>query len=102
VTNTTGVSGQLPPELAEVLHAARVRRGWSYREAARRVGIGVGYMHALDHGHRRPSYSIALALADALALDPHTADDLIEQAVIDAGRDHPVRGMRNTTRRRRP
>ncbi len=101
MATTTGCSGRLDPHTAKGLRAAREALRWSYRRAAREVGTTAGYLHMLDHGCRRPSYTVALAIIDAYRLDPWLARDLLDQAVTDAGRDSPLRDMENAPRRRR-
>ena len=81
----------LPPEVAALLAAERIRRGWSYRRAAREVGTTPGYLHMLEHAERAPSHSMACNLVAAYRLDPAVAEELLDCAVVDAGRDSPHR-----------
>jgi transcriptional regulator with XRE-family HTH domain len=44
----------LPARAACALRAARVERGLSLRETARRAGIGHGFLHAIEAGVKAP------------------------------------------------
>ncbi len=81
----------LPADLAAALKEARRRRGLGLRAAARRIGIGHGYLHALEDGSRCPSVSVAESLIETIRLDPHEAMRLRAQARPNAGRDSPLR-----------
>ena len=78
-------------ELAAMLAAARRRRGWSQREAARKIGVAYGMIGHLEHCRRAPSASLAEEIIDAYQLDPGEADMLWAEAVQGAGRDSPFR-----------
>ncbi len=92
----------LDPFTALALHRARTVRGWSYRQAARRLGVSAGHLHHLDHGHRLPSATVARALIDGYRLTADVAAALLAQAVPDAGRDSPPYRAGHGSRPRRP
>jgi transcriptional regulator with XRE-family HTH domain len=77
----------LPPEVAAMLAAERIRRGWSYRRAAREAGTSAGYLHMLEHSQRAPSVTMAYNLAEAYRLDETQLGELLEYATDSAGRD---------------
>jgi transcriptional regulator with XRE-family HTH domain len=79
------------PELAAMLLAARRRRGWSQREAARNVEVACGTIGHLEHGRRAPSTVVAENLIEAYQLDPGEAAMLRAEAVEDAGRSYPFK-----------
>jgi transcriptional regulator with XRE-family HTH domain len=58
----------LPARAACALRAARVERGLSLRETARRAGIGHGFLHAIEAGVKAPGRTRAEALV--AVLDP--------------------------------
>jgi transcriptional regulator with XRE-family HTH domain len=76
----------LPADLAAGLRAARLRRSLGLRQAARKAGIGHGYLSLLEHGERCPSRAVAVDLIAALDLDGPLAAWLLEVARPDAGR----------------
>lgn len=76
-----------PPELGPMLNAARLRAGYGLREAARVLGITPGYLVHLEAGRRCPSRTVALSLADGLALTGGERAQLFA-AAVDGGRDH--------------
>lgn len=80
-----------PKALGPLLRAARERAGLSQSEAARRAGIGQGYVWLLEAGQRAPSMAVAELLADVLALTLPECRTLYGCAVEDAGRSHPDR-----------
>ena len=79
------------PDLAAMLAYARRRRGWSQREAARKIKVAYGMIGHLEHCRRAPSASLAEEIIDAYQLNPAEADMLRAEAVEDAGRDSPYR-----------
>ena len=81
----------LPVAVAAALAAARRRRGWSYRRAAERTGLGPGYLHALEHAQRCPSTAVAEVLVAGLGLDAAEAAALRAATVAGVGRDRPSR-----------
>lgn len=81
----------ITPELAAMLTAARRRRGWGQREAARRIGVSLGMIGHLEHGRRAPSSVVAKAITVAYQLDTSEADMLFNEAVEDAGRSYPFK-----------
>lgn len=80
-----------PPELGPMLAAARMRHGWSRREAARILGLSSSYLFDLECGRRCPSVTIARQMAEGLGLDAVARAVLFASAVADAGRDHPAK-----------
>lgn len=85
-------------ELAEVLAAARRRRGWSLREAARNVGVAAGTIVHLEHGRRAPSTVVAGSLIGAYRLTPGEASMLLAEAVEGTGKDSPFAYARRSRR----
>jgi ribosome-binding protein aMBF1 (putative translation factor) len=77
--------------LAAMLAAARRRRGWSQREAARETGVAYGMIGHLEHCRRAPSAALAEAIVTAYELGPAEAALLLAEAVEGAGRDSPFR-----------
>jgi transcriptional regulator with XRE-family HTH domain len=77
--------------LAAVLRAARRSRGWSLREAARRVGVAHGTIVHLEQGRRAPSAYVAGQLADAYGLAAADAEWLRSEAIPGAGKSSPLR-----------
>ncbi|MGH3301130.1 MAG: helix-turn-helix domain-containing protein [Streptosporangiaceae bacterium] len=75
-------------DLADALREARLARGWSIRGAAKRIGCTHGTVLHLVAARRGPSAIIAEAILDAYgdALDGDAADELLAQAVDNAGR----------------
>jgi len=83
---------EIGPDLGRELRAARRAQGWSYRTAARRIGISPGYLWLLEAGTRAPSLDVALDLARALQLPELVVGRLLAAAVSDAGRCSPYQG----------
>jgi transcriptional regulator with XRE-family HTH domain len=77
----------LPPDVAAMLHGARLRRGVSLREMARRIGTSHGYLIALEVGERAPSETMARLMSDAYMLDFAEWEQLAACAVPGVGRD---------------
>ncbi|MEU4492968.1 helix-turn-helix transcriptional regulator [Streptomyces sp. NPDC023998] len=67
--------GRIPAVgLGPMLNAARLRRGWRLREAARPLGLSASYLLDVEAGPCRPSRAVADLLADGLQLnDPARA-----------------------------
>ncbi|TKA13189.1 helix-turn-helix domain-containing protein [Actinacidiphila oryziradicis] len=80
-----------PAGLGPMLGAARMRRGWRMREAARLLELSPSYLFDLEAGRRCPSVTVARQLADGLGLDETERAQLLAATVDDAGRDHPAR-----------
>lgn len=78
-------------ELAAMLAAARRRRGWALREAARNVGVAVGTIVHLEKARRAPSVVVAQSLIRAYRLNAVEADMLLAEAIEGAGKDSPYR-----------
>jgi transcriptional regulator with XRE-family HTH domain len=79
------------PELAAVLAAARRRRGWSLREAARNVQVAYGTIAHLEKARRAPSIIVAENLIRAYRLTGAEARMLLAEAVEGAGKDSPFK-----------
>jgi transcriptional regulator with XRE-family HTH domain len=83
---------QAPPaDLGPLLRSARERRGWSLREAARRVRISHTYLIDLEAGRRAPSVAVAEDLREQFGLTDDEAAILDAAAVESRGRSHPLR-----------
>lgn len=80
-----------PKALGPLLRTAREQAGLSQSEAARRAGIGQGYLWLLEAGQRTPSMKVAELLGDVLQLRLDECRILYGCAVEDAGRSHPDR-----------
>ena len=74
-----------------MLAAARRRRGWSQREAARNAGVAYGMIGHLEHCRRAPSTVLAEKIIAFYQLDSAEAVMLRAEAVEGAGRDSPFR-----------
>jgi len=74
-----------------MLAAARRRRGWSLREAARNVGVAFGTIAHLEHARRAPSATVARNIIRAYQLTEAEADMLCAEAVELAGKDSPFK-----------
>ncbi|ATW49009.1 helix-turn-helix domain-containing protein [Streptomyces peucetius] len=62
--------GRIPAVgLGPMLNAARLRRGWRLREAARPLGLSASYLLDVEAGPCRPSRAVAELLADGLQLN---------------------------------
>lgn len=81
----------LSPQLAAALREARLARGWSFRQAARELGVSPAGLHHLEHGVRLPSTVMAEVLIHGLGLDELTARRLRAVARPCAGRSSPFR-----------
>lgn len=79
------------PEAANLLRRARVARGWSVSEAARRSGVGRRMIGMLEAAQRRPSESTAGALVDAYQLTGDDAEAVWSIALPLRGRDSPFK-----------
>lgn len=90
----------ITPELAEMLAAARRRRRWPLREAARNAGVAAGTIVHLEKARRAPSVVVAENIIRAYRLTPAEAAMLRAEAVEGAGKDSPFRqgGGRRTRR----
>lgn len=54
--------GYLPPEVGQQLLSARLRKGWTTRELAKRAGVSVSTAHKAEHGESvRPDKLAAIA-----------------------------------------
>ena len=73
----------LPPGVGDLLRDARLRRGWSLRQAANYIGVSPGHLCNLEHGRRAPRvwlverlvHQLRLSSAEAGALLAHAAPD---------------------------
>ena len=70
------LAAQVAGHLGVVARDERLRRGWPLREVARRAGLSVGFVHAVEHG-RPAGIATYTAIADALGLEP--AFDLVDR-----------------------
>ncbi len=76
-----GKEGGLELGFAEQLQAARQRAGISQNQLARQVGVDPSYLNRIERGERAaPAREVVEALADALALSPAEADELLISA----------------------
>lgn len=78
--------------LAAKLASARKARGWSIRQAARRVGCTPGSIVHWEAARRAPSAYYAHQVITAYGLDDDDAGQLWDEAVPDAGMSSPRRG----------
>lgn len=78
------VSPGIPADVAGMLRACRLARGWSIRRCGREVGTDGAMVLRLERGERRPSVATAMRIIDRLALDFVQADRLL--AVSAGGR----------------
>lgn len=81
----------LDPDVAQMLAAARARRGWTIAAAAARIGCSARMLRYLEVGQRVPSTAIAEAIITAYRLDDFDADALRAVALPDVGRASPYR-----------
>lgn len=84
----------LPPDVAEMLHMARLGHGWTKSEAERRTGISRRMITLLERGERYPSQTLAEDLIDGYRLGELNADRLRGIALPNVGRDSPYRRRR--------
>lgn len=71
----------LDSDLADRLNQHRLQRGLTIRQAAYLARISRSHFGNLMTGRRAPSTAVAFRLIDTLALDPTTADQLLDQSV---------------------
>lgn len=91
----------LPAEIATIFRHARRRRGWSYRAAAKELGIALGYVAMLDKGQRVPSTVVAEVLIEGYDLTDDEACLVRSVAIPHVGRDwRPPKGYVVSARRR--
>ena len=86
-------------DVADMLAMARRSRGWSLRQAARRVGVTPSMIVHLEKARRAPSALVAEDIIDAYQLPDDSAELLMSAAVPDAGRSY--RGQSHKLARRR-
>jgi transcriptional regulator with XRE-family HTH domain len=72
-----------------MLAAARRKRGWSLRQAARRANVTPGTIVHLEKARRAPSTVVAEEIICGYRLGPAEAAMLRAAAVPDAGRSSP-------------
>jgi hypothetical protein len=83
----------LNAEIVTILSQGRKGRGWSYRTAARQMGLSVGMVWMLDHGQRVPSTVVAELLIEGYKLSYAEADLVRSAALPHVGRDwRPPKG----------
>ncbi|MFF7139580.1 helix-turn-helix domain-containing protein [Streptomyces sp. NPDC008196] len=92
----------MPPDVGRSLLDARLRAGLRLREAASIVGISHSHLFRLEACMRVPSLTVAIMLADALALSDAERERLLAVAVPNAGRDWPGRRTARWERRHAP
>jgi transcriptional regulator with XRE-family HTH domain len=90
------------PELAEMLAAARRRRGWSLRDVAQNVGVSAGTIAHLQKARRAPSTVVAESIIRTYGLSPAEAAMLLAEAVEGAGWDSPFKRMGRLSMRTGP
>jgi ribosome-binding protein aMBF1 (putative translation factor) len=88
------MSEELPEDIARLISRARLRHGWSYRQAAGACGTVCGYVHMLEHGRRCPSVVMAEALISGLKLIPSEAEQLRAVSLRGVGRDFDLNRFR--------
>jgi ribosome-binding protein aMBF1 (putative translation factor) len=54
--------------LGEVIRAARIARGWSQEELARRVGVRQGHISYIERGVKTPSVNLLVRLFSELGI----------------------------------
>lgn len=54
-----GANG-LPITVGEILAAWRARRGWTLREAGKRLGVSFSHVSDVERGRRAPSFAFML------------------------------------------
>jgi transcriptional regulator with XRE-family HTH domain len=81
------MSEKLPDHVARLISRARLRLGWTYREAAEACNTTCGYIHMLERAQRCPSVIMAQFLISGLKLNQDEADSLREVSLSGVGRD---------------
>jgi transcriptional regulator with XRE-family HTH domain len=71
--------------IGEMVHTARLRKGWTQAQAAREFGVSQGYVALLEGGARQPSERLRRLLVKKLDLPP-TAVLPVEGPPADADR----------------
>ena len=67
----------IPADVAGMLRACRLARGWSIRRCGREVGTDPSMVLRLERGERRPSVATAMRIIDRLELDWIQRDRLL-------------------------
>jgi transcriptional regulator with XRE-family HTH domain len=80
---------ELSREVAYTLAMARVRRGWTLKQAGERIGCSISSVHAYENGVRVPSVALAGDIARAYSLSQEDTIALMAEAVSNAGRSKP-------------
>ena len=88
------MSERLSDDVARLIARARLRLGWSYRQAAGACGTTCGYVHMLEHGQRCPSVVMAEALITGLELNADDAESLRRVSLRGVGRDFDLSRLR--------
>ncbi len=83
------------PDLGRVIHAARVRRGWSEQQAATAAGISRRLVNQIEGG-KHPNAEMWRVLALLRALDVRLRADISSTADISA-QTHSVGAVTPTT-----
>lgn len=72
VVETKKVAGNfVDEEIRELIKCERMKRGWSYEELAKRIGVSASYIFRLEKGQRQnPSTKVLKALCELFDIDP--------------------------------
>lgn len=72
VVETKKVVGNfVDEEIRELIKLERSKRGWSYEELGRRIGVSASYIFRLEKGQRQnPSTKVLKALCELFDIDP--------------------------------
>ena len=79
--------GHLSPRAARALRSARHHSGLTLADLGSLAGVSPPYASRLERGLRRPSVSVAHALADVLGMGPGERALLVGEATAEHGRD---------------
>lgn len=65
------VANVVNEEIMEMIKAERKRRGWSYEELGKRLGVSASYLYRLEKGQRKnPSSTVLKSLCELFNIDP--------------------------------
>lgn len=83
----------MDPTLGATFRGYRLRHGWSFRQAARVVGVSPGTIRFLEIGQRAPSVVVAEQLIDRYKMSLDDANALRDAALEGVGKDwYPRQG----------